>query len=79
MSAIFLIYAMCLLSSTVLSYVVNPLLRSRGLEKNVLEIREEAARVSLDKIQSSFVKVPTYISTEPVEVRLYLSYKMCVI
>ena len=47
---------------------MNPLLRSRGLEKNVLEIREEAARVSVDKIQSSFVKVPNYISTEPVEV-----------
>ena len=68
MSTIFLIFSLYLLPLTTLSYVVNPLLRSRGLEKNVLEIREEAARVSLDKIQSSFVKVPNYISTEPVEV-----------
>ena len=68
MLTIFLIFSLCLLPLTTLSYVVNPLLRSRGLEKNVLEIREEAAKVSLDKVQSSFVKVPNYISAEPVEV-----------
>ena len=66
--SVHLTVALSLLPLLVVSYVVNPLLKSRGLEKNILEIREEAAKTSLDKVESSFLKVPTYISAEPVEV-----------
>ena len=71
--SVHLTVALSLLPLLVVSYVVNPLLKSRGLEKNILEIREEAAKTSLDKVESSFLKVPTYISAEPVEVCKYIS------
>ena len=64
-----MIPVLCLsLLQWVLSYNVSPLLSSRGLERKVLEIREEAAIVSLDLVKSGSVQVPSYISRGPVEV-----------